>query len=115
MQAQDKNDTANLPKLGRVLNKIDSYNGVRYIFIFLITACGVLFLIDFFIEKHGYFTVENLYGFYGFYGFVMFSGIIFSVKILRTIIKRPENYYGTKAIDQEVYPEDELEKVDHGS
>jgi len=115
MQAQDKNKTDNLPKLGRFLNKIDSSNGVRFIFIFLITVCGILFVIDFFIQKHDHFTVENLYGFYGFYGFVMFSGIIFSVKLLRTVIKRPENYYGVKAIDQEIYPEDELEKVDHGS
>jgi hypothetical protein len=40
----------------------------------------------------------------------MFTVLIFVAKFLRLIIKRPENYYGDKAIDQEDYPASQLEQ-----
>ena len=49
-------------------------------------------------------------GFYGVYGFFMFTALILVAKALRLFIKRPENYYGDKAIDTEDYPTDQLEQ-----
>jgi hypothetical protein len=43
----------------------------------------------------------------------MFTALILAAKTLRIFIKRPENYYGDKAIDIEDYPADQLEKVDN--
>jgi hypothetical protein len=40
----------------------------------------------------------------------MFTALILVAKILRLIIKRPENYYGDKSIDQENYPANQLEQ-----
>jgi hypothetical protein len=34
-------------------------------------------------------------------------------KGLRVLIKRPEDYYGNKAVDTEEYPEDQLDKREH--
>jgi hypothetical protein len=43
----------------------------------------------------------------------MFTALILAAKTLRIFIKRPEDFYGEKAIDGESYPEEELEQVGH--
>ena len=43
----------------------------------------------------------------------MFTALILAAKTLRIFIKRPEDFYGEKAIDCESYPEEELEQVGH--
>jgi len=40
----------------------------------------------------------------------MFTALILVAKVLILLIKRPENYYGSKAIDNEDYPTDQLEQ-----
>ena len=80
------------------------------IFLGLALLCLALFLADFSYHKYGHFLIEEIPGFYGAYGFVMFTVLIFVAKFLRLIIKRPENYYGDKAIDQEDYPASQLEQ-----
>jgi len=40
----------------------------------------------------------------------MFTALILVAKALRLLIKRPENYYGDKAVDGEEYPTDQLEQ-----
>lgn len=99
------------PALGRAMLWVDRPGSVRKIIIALTLVCAVLFLLDFTYTKHAHFDVEYIPGFYGIYGFVMFTGLIIAAKILRSIIKRPEDYYGDKAVDSEDYPEDQLDKV----
>jgi len=105
----------NYPWLGRMFLWVDKPGSANKIFWGLAVFCGLLFLIDFFYEKHGHFDIEHIPGFYGIYGFVMFTGLILLAKGLRVIIKRPEDYYADKAVDREEYPDDQLEKVDHNA
>lgn len=108
-----KNDNpADYPALGRLMTWVDRPGSANKIFWALAVACGLLFLADFTYEKHGHFEVEHYPGFFGIYGFVMFTALILAAKTLRYFIKRPEDYYGDKAIDREEYPADQLEKVD---
>ena len=74
------------------------------IFLVLAVFCLALFLADFTYHKHGHFHIEEIPGFYGIYGFFMFTALILVAKVLRLLIKRPENYYGDKAVDGEEYP-----------
>lgn len=115
MDKLPKDNPDSLPRLGRMLLWVDKPGSANKIFRGLAIVCGLLFLADFTYEKHGYFDVENIPGFYGIYGFVMFTALILAAKALRIFIKRPEDYYGDKAVDQESYPEDQLGKVDHNA
>ena len=113
MAKTDKDDPAKYPALGRWMTWVDKPGSDRKMFWALVAACVVVFLLDFTYKKYGHFGVEYIQGFYAVYGFVMFTGLIFAATALRMIIKRPENYYGDKAVDTEEYPEAELDKVDH--
>ncbi|KPU83986.1 hypothetical protein JI58_06405 [Marinosulfonomonas sp. PRT-SC04] len=108
-----KENTDGFPALGRMLLWVDRPGSANKIFWALAVICGLLFLVDFTYEKHGYFDVESLPGFFGVYGFVMFTGLILAAKGLRVLIKRREGFYGDKAVDCEDYPEAELDKVDY--
>ena len=99
-----------LPAMGRMLLWVDKPGSANKIFWALAVVCLLLFLADFTYEKHGHFDVEYLPGFYGAYGFVMFTLLILAAKALRYFIKRPEDYSGDRAVDQEDYPEDQLDK-----
>ncbi|MCB2136166.1 MAG: hypothetical protein KDE08_09530 [Rhodobacteraceae bacterium] len=94
---------------------VDRPGSAEKIFYALAGLCGFLFLLDFTYEKHGHFDMEHLPGFYGIYGFVMFTALILAAKTLRIFIRRPEDYYGDKAIDSEAYPADQLDKRDHNA
>jgi hypothetical protein len=113
MSERRDEDTSSYPALGRWLTWVDSPGSATKIFYGLAALCAVLFLAGFTYEKHAYFTVENFGGFFALYGFVMFTFIIFAAKGLRVLIKRPEDYYGDKAIDSEEYPDDQLERIEH--
>lgn len=108
----DKRDE-NLPALGRMMLWVDKPGSVNKIVWGLAALCLVLFLLDFTYDSHGHFAVEAIPGAYGIYGFVMFTALILAAKALRFFIKRPEDYYGDKAVDAEEYPADQLGKVDH--
>ncbi len=109
----DKRDDSGLPPLGRMMLWVDKPGSVTKIIWMLTLVCAALFAADFMYEKHGHFEVESIPGAYGIYGFVMFTGLILAAKALRFFIKRPEDFYGDKAIDREEYPADQLDKVDH--
>jgi hypothetical protein len=113
MDKPAKDDPARYPALGRILLWVDRPGSANKIFWGLAAFCGVLFLADFTYEKHGHFAVEDIPGFYGAYGFVMFTALILLAKALRYFVKRPEDFYGDKAIDREEYPADQLDKVDY--
>ena len=113
MYTDHKDTPENLPALGRILTWVDRPGSANKIFWGLAVVCLLLFLADFTFSKHGHFAVEDLPGFFGIYGFVMFTVLILVAKTLRIFIKRPEDYYGDKAVDAEEYPADQLEKVDY--
>ena len=99
--------------LGRTLAWFTSPENSKYITLVLIITCIGLFFLDFTYKKYGHFDIEKYKGFYGFYGFVMFTGLILVAKALRFFINQSEDYYGDKAVDNEEYPENQLEKVEH--
>ena len=100
------------PALGRALMWVDRPGNATRLFYGLAVVCALLFLADFFYEKHPHFDIERIFGFYAIYGFVMFTLLILAAKALRRLIMRPEDYYGDKAVDREEYPEAQIEKVD---
>ena len=77
------------------------------LFIFFL-LCGILFCLDFFIDRHVYFDIESSFNFYSFYGFVMFSLIIFGSRVLKFFLMRKENYYEKKAVDSEEYSDGDV-------
>ena len=101
------------PKLGQFLHKFAQQSGTLLLIRILIGACVLVVLLDLTYEKHGYMEMERYFGFYAAYGFIMFTGLIFVAKALRWFVKRPEDYYGDKAIDTEEFPEEELSKEVH--
>lgn len=106
-------DTSRFSRISQILLWVDKPGSADRLIKVLAVVCILLFLADFTYHKHAYVSVENIPGFYGIYGFVMFTGLILVAKLLRVIIKRPENYYEPKSVDTEEYPDNELEKVDH--
>ncbi|OGA14846.1 MAG: hypothetical protein A3I63_08220 [Betaproteobacteria bacterium RIFCSPLOWO2_02_FULL_66_14] len=55
--------------------------------------CALLFLVEPFLHKHGDFAFEEWFGFHGFYGFFACVGLVLAAKLLRVLLKRPEDYY----------------------
>ena len=58
-------------------------------FVFL----GMLLAVDFFIPKHAELPWEEAPAFYAAYGFVACVSLIFIAKLLRSLVKRDEDYY----------------------
>ena len=56
-------------------------------------VCGLLLLIDPLIHKHEAFEFAEWFGFFGFFGFVACVGLVLTAKLLRRVLKRPEDYY----------------------
>jgi len=108
------NDQVGLPWLGRAFVWVDRPGNPLRIVWALAAVCAILVLIDFLFVKHKSDGMEALPGFFAVAGFFMFSAIIVAARMLRTVIGRPEDFYGEKAIDSEDYPADQLERVDHG-
>ena len=113
MAQKPKDDPATYPALGRMMTWVDKKGSDKKIFWALALVCVVVFLLEWTYEKHPHFGVEGVNGFYAFYGFIMFTGLILVAKGLRVLIKRPEDYYGDKAVDTEEYPEDQLDIREH--
>ena len=110
MKLDDPNETKKYSSLGKILCWFTQTKNANKLFIGLGTLCLLLFLADFTYHKHGHFFIEEIPGFYAAYGFFMFTLLIMGAKALRFIIKRPENYYGDKAVDSEDYPAGQLEQ-----
>ncbi|MFT7593397.1 MAG: hypothetical protein ACI8R4_000710 [Paracoccaceae bacterium] len=113
MDRKNPDNPDTYPALGRLLTWVDRPGSATKLVYALAALCVLLFLADFTYHKHGHFKVEYLPGFYGIYGFVMFSALIIAAKALRFFIKRPEEFYGDKAVDSEAYPADQLDVVDY--
>lgn len=72
---------------------IDEPRNVDRIVQALYAVCAGLFLIDFWIPKHGPFAIEHAFGFYAIYGFIACVGLVIAAKGLRKILMKPEDYY----------------------
>ncbi len=61
----------------------------------LVVACLALVLADLFYENpHPHFPKwENVIGFQAWFGFIAFVVIVFLGRLLRVIVRRPEDYY----------------------
>ena len=110
MDLNRSNETSKFSPLGKTLSWFTKTKNANKLFLGLALLCFALFLVDFTYQKHGHFHIEEIPGFYGAYGFFMFTALILVAKALRLLIKRPENYYGDKAVDGEEYPTDQLEQ-----
>jgi hypothetical protein len=53
----------------------------------------VLLLADMVVLRHEDLRIAEWFGFYGFYGFVACVALVLAAKLLRRVVKRPENYY----------------------
>ncbi|MBF0113024.1 MAG: hypothetical protein HQK74_09865 [Desulfamplus sp.] len=74
-------------------NLFDNPKNVKRLLTVFFTSLLILFMIDFFIHKHGHFEWENWPGFYAVFGFVACVIVIFTAKLLRVFSKRDERYY----------------------
>ena len=114
MAKKPKNDDPqNYPALGRWMMWVDKPGSVKKLTWILGIICALTILGNLTYSNKGHYGAENILGFYAFYGFVSFTFIIFAAKALRSIIMRPEDYYGKKSIDTEEWPESELDRKDH--
>ncbi len=109
----DRSQSADITATGRLLEKLEQPRALNRLILILVVVCAALFVSDFFLNRHGHFEWENLYGFYGFFGFAAFYFIVIAAKNLRRLIGRDENYYGESVVDTEEYPTAELDVVDH--
>ena len=72
-------------------NNLKTY--AKYFSQFIIAVAGALIFVDFTINRHAYFHLEEIIGFPAVFGFVCFVLIVLVGKQLRKVIMRKENYY----------------------
>lgn len=72
---------------------LDNRRNVDRIVWALYAVCAFLFVIDWFVPKHGPFAIEHWFGFYGIYGFVSCVALVLAAKEMRRIVMRSEDYY----------------------
>ena len=72
----------------------DNPRNVKRLLAVFFSSIVLLFIIDFFIPKHGYSPWENWPVFYAIFGFVACVILVLVSRfILRPLVKRKENYY----------------------
>jgi hypothetical protein len=108
-----KEDTGKFPVLGQMFLWADNPKSVNKLVYGLYALCTLLFLADFFYDKHVYLVEEEVPGFYALYGFFMCALLVICAKGMRLLLKRDEDYYAPDGVDSEDYPEDQLDKVKH--
>jgi hypothetical protein len=72
---------------------LDDPAHVTLIYRILIVTCIALVGLGVPVAIHGHFRWETWIGFYGLYGFVSCVTLVLVAKVLRRILKRPEDYY----------------------
>ncbi len=72
---------------------LDRKENVTKVYWAVWVICGVLLFIDPLIHKHEAFGFAEWFGFFGFFGFVACVGLVLTAKMLRRVLKRPEDYY----------------------
>ena len=67
-------------------------------------TCGLSLVAELFIHRHGYFGIDEFFGFYSVLGFLGCAAMILGAKALGLLLKRDEGYYGEE--DEPYLPED---------
>jgi len=67
---------------------------VRRVLYSLYACCTALLVIDFLYHRHNLHPWDHWRGFYALYGFVGCVLLVLIAKLLRKLVKRPEDYYG---------------------
>lgn len=106
-------DTSTFPALGLRLMWLENPRNVERVVYGLYILCAGLFLADFLYHKHVYLGVEEFPGFYALYGFFMCAALVICAKMMRVVLKRPEDFYAPRDVEDEPYPEDQLGRDDH--
>lgn len=109
----EKPEQDDFTPLAKRLLWLEKAGSVHSLIVGLGIVCALLFVIDLFYHRHGYFKFEVTSAFYAITGFVAFTLIVLAAGQLRRLIKRPENYYGDRSVHGESYPEHGLEKLHH--
>jgi len=84
---------ANVPNKPEKKYWLDQPPNVDRIVKALYALCAFLFVIDYFVPKHGPFAVEHLFGFYGLCGFIACVVLVLAAKQMRKVLMRREDYY----------------------
>lgn len=116
-QTENRATTDNNQSLSSLAKRFlwaDSNSAVERVIFWLGVLCVVLFVLDFIVHRHAYAPGEGLPGFYAIVGFVAFTLIVLGASQLRRLILRKEDYYSPNSVDSELYPENELERLNHG-
>lgn len=85
------------PRPGEKKYWLDNPKNVDLIWYALAGACFLLFVADFFVEKHPHFPIEEWVNFYGFYGFIGCVFLVLAAAQLRKVLMRDEDYYERKS------------------
>lgn len=72
---------------------LDEPRHQRRLVLALYGACALLLAADLVVHRHGHFSFEQGIGFFGLFGFVAYVSIVNAGKLLRRLVKRPEDYY----------------------
>lgn len=72
---------------------LDDFNNVKKLVRAFTAICALLFLADFFYERHWEHPWEWIFGFYGIYGFVACVLLVLGAKEMRKVLMRKEDYY----------------------
>lgn len=71
----------------------DKPENVRRLLRTFYLLCALLLAADFIYHRHVIHGWESLWGFYALFGFAACVSLVLIAKQLRTILRRPENYY----------------------
>ena len=83
-----------LPNKPRGVPRVDDRRVINGIFYVLLVVCVGILIGGEFIHKHPDFPIEAKFpGFYALFGFLAYCGIITGAVMLRTVLKRDEDYY----------------------
>lgn len=72
---------------------LDQPRNVRRIVYVLYAVCLGLLVAELFVHRHADFGVQGWFGFYAAFGFLAYCGIVNAAKVLRRLLRRPEDYY----------------------
>ena len=87
----DKRGDGVQPPEGR--HRLDVPRHVRRLRTALYVLCGLLFLADFFYDKHAHFFFEDWFGFFAWFSFISCVVLVLAAKSMRRFLKRDEDYY----------------------
>ena len=68
-------------------------SSLRRVLYTLYTCCAALLVIDALYHRHSVHPWDSWWGFYAGYGFVGCVLLVLIAKLLRRLVKRPEDYY----------------------